>query len=269
MGRRRSSPSSTSDSATASAFHIRTSASVNGKFGRRAEQLRAKDVRVRRVDDHALDRLVQQRRRMVHQVGVQRIVAGDHHDQRALPAAARAAGLLPERRDGAGKARQHHRVQARDVDTELQRVGGGQAAQFAFGQALVPVRGGPRPDSPRGRTPPARPARERRPPAGPAHPAPSARRRGETGRTSASARPRRSGRPSPGPLRHRRNAVPERRFRRRGRSRRPAPTAPRCARRAASRPRSPPRRSARSARRRWRPGAAVVALAKITVGLDV
>jgi hypothetical protein len=71
---------------------------------------------------------------MVHQVGVQRVVACDHHDQRALAAATRAAGLLPERRDGPREARQHHRVQAGDVDAELQGIGGGKPAQFAFGQ---------------------------------------------------------------------------------------------------------------------------------------
>ena len=71
---------------------------------------------------------------MVHQVGVQRVVAGDQHDQRALAAPARAAGLLPERRHGARKAGQHHRVQTRDVDAQFQRVGGGQPAQFAVGQ---------------------------------------------------------------------------------------------------------------------------------------
>ena len=71
---------------------------------------------------------------MVDQVGVQRVVARDQQDQRALPATAGPAGLLPERRDGAREAGQHHRVQAGDVDAEFERVGGGQPAQFAVGQ---------------------------------------------------------------------------------------------------------------------------------------
>ena len=41
--------------------------------------------------------------RVVHQVGVQRIVAGDQNHQRPLPAAPGTPGLLPEGRDGAGE----------------------------------------------------------------------------------------------------------------------------------------------------------------------
>jgi hypothetical protein len=65
---------------------------------------------------------------MVNQVGVQRVVACDQHDQRTLAASPRASGLLPEGRDGARKTRQHHRVETGDVDTELQRIRRRQAA---------------------------------------------------------------------------------------------------------------------------------------------
>ncbi len=131
-GLRRSSPSSTRDSATASAFHARISAVGEREFDSGAKQLRPQDVRVGRVDDHPLDRLVQQRTRVVHQIGVQRVVAGDEDDQRALAATASAARLLPEGRDGTGEPGQHHRIQARDVDTQFERVRGGESAQAAL-----------------------------------------------------------------------------------------------------------------------------------------
>ncbi len=74
---------------------------------------------------------------IVDQIRVQRIVAGDQHDQRTLAAPARAAGLLPEGRNRPGKTGEHHRVQPGNVDTQLQRVGGGQAAQSALGQGTL------------------------------------------------------------------------------------------------------------------------------------
>ena len=96
LGRRRSNPSSTSELATSSASHTRTSASVERKFRGGAKQLRPKDIRIARVDDDAFDGLVQQGGRVMNQVGVEGIVAGDQHDERTLPASARAPCLLPE-----------------------------------------------------------------------------------------------------------------------------------------------------------------------------
>ena len=104
------------------------------QLGRRAQQLRTQDVRVGRVDHHPFDGFVQQRCGMVHQVRVERIVAGDQNDQCALAAPARTAGLLPERCDGTREARKHNGIEAGDVDPELQRIGGGQSAQLAVGQ---------------------------------------------------------------------------------------------------------------------------------------
>ena len=100
----------------------------------RAEQLRPEHIGISGVDDHSLDRLVQQRFRMVDQIGVQWVVARDQQNQRALPAPAGPSGLLPERRHGAGEAGKHDGVQPRDVDTEFEGVGTGQAAQIALGQ---------------------------------------------------------------------------------------------------------------------------------------
>ncbi len=71
---------------------------------------------------------------MVDQVGVERVVAGHQHHQRLVAASAGPAGLLPERGPGAGEARHDHGVQPGDVDTELQRVRGGDPEQVAADQ---------------------------------------------------------------------------------------------------------------------------------------
>ena len=81
---------------------------------------------------------------MVHQIGVQRIVAGDEDHERALASPAGPAGLLPERRHRPRESRQQHRIQPGDVDTQLERVRGRQSAQFTVGQGtfqLAPVLG--------------------------------------------------------------------------------------------------------------------------------
>src|SRR6185312_17442783 len=95
------------------------------QFGRRRGQVRAEYVRVGRVEYGGLDRVVQQGVRVVHQVAVQRVVAGDEHRGRVVPGPARAAGLLPERRPGPRPAGDQHRVKPGDVDAELEGAGGG------------------------------------------------------------------------------------------------------------------------------------------------
>src|SRR6185312_592769 len=52
------------------------------QLGRGAGQLGAEHVGVGGVEHAALDRRTQQRLRVVHQVGVHRVVAGDEHDER-------------------------------------------------------------------------------------------------------------------------------------------------------------------------------------------
>lgn len=73
---------------------------------------------------------------MVDQVGVQWVVGGDHDHQAALTAASGTSCLLPETGDRAGETTGHHRIQAADVDAQLQCAGGGQAQQVAIVQAL-------------------------------------------------------------------------------------------------------------------------------------
>ena len=93
-------------------------------------------VRVARIGHGRLDRPAEHRPRMVRQVVVQRVVAGDEDDQRLLLRPARPAGLLPQRRQGAGIAGEHDGVEAGDVDAELQGVRRGHPEQ-------VPGREGP------------------------------------------------------------------------------------------------------------------------------
>ncbi len=119
-------------------------------------QVRAEDVGVVGVEHVGLDRRPEQRLGVVHQVGVQRVVAGDQHAQRVLAAAPGAADLLPQRRPGAGEAGHQHRVEAGDVDAELEGVGGREPDQLARTAAPARARAGPRAGSRRGRPRPGR-----------------------------------------------------------------------------------------------------------------
>ena len=74
---------------------------------------------------------------MVDEVGVERVVAGDQHRERVLPGAPGAAGLLPQGGAGTGPAADDHGVEAGDVDTQLQRVGGGEPDEFPRPQRLL------------------------------------------------------------------------------------------------------------------------------------
>ena len=118
--------------------------SAQRQLRRGAAQLRAEHVGVGRVGDRRLDRPAEDRARVVGEVVVQRVVAGDEDDQRLLLRAPGAAGLLPQRRQRARVAGEHDRVQPGDVDAELQGVGGGDAQQLAGRQRplqLAPLLG--------------------------------------------------------------------------------------------------------------------------------
>ena len=133
-GRRRSRARRTSCAITARRSSGRTSRSrrtVSGSSGRGGAQLGPEHVRVLRVEHGRLDRTSEDRRRVVHQVGVQRVVTGDQQRQGASPARPGPAGLLPQRRAGAGPAGQQYGVQTGDVDAELQRVGRRDPGQLA------------------------------------------------------------------------------------------------------------------------------------------
>ena len=66
------------------------------ELGRSEAELRGQDVRVARIEDRCLDRTTEDRFRMVHEIGVERIVTGDEHDQRTLAGPPGPPGLLPQ-----------------------------------------------------------------------------------------------------------------------------------------------------------------------------
>jgi hypothetical protein len=68
---------------------------------------------------------------VVHEVGVERVVRGDEDASAPCPARPARPGLLPDRRDGARPAGEDDRVEARDVEPELERVRGGDADELA------------------------------------------------------------------------------------------------------------------------------------------
>ena len=100
--------------------------------GRR--QVRSEHVGVLRAQHRLLDRPVEDQLRMVEQVRVQRVVAGHQHHQRVALAAARPAGLLPERLERPRETGDHHGIQAGDVDPQLQGIGGRHPRQFTIPQ---------------------------------------------------------------------------------------------------------------------------------------
>ena len=81
---------------------------------------------------------------MAHVPLVELVVARHEHRGGTAGAAAGAADLLAHRRERAGEAVEHDRVERADVDAELERVGGHHAAELAgreLGLELAPLVG--------------------------------------------------------------------------------------------------------------------------------
>jgi hypothetical protein len=89
---------------------------------RRGTQLRPEHVRVFRVEDRSLHRAPEDRCRMSHQVGVQRVVPRDQQRHRVPTGPACASSLLPERRARTWPAREQYGVQPGNVDAQLESV---------------------------------------------------------------------------------------------------------------------------------------------------
>ena len=104
------------DARAASGPNSARSSSVSGSSAAAAHRCGREHVRVVGVEHGRLDRPAEQRLRVVDEVGVERVVAGDEHGERALPGPPGPAGLLPQRGPGAGPAGEQHGVQAGDVD---------------------------------------------------------------------------------------------------------------------------------------------------------
>src|SRR5439155_22984807 len=92
--------------------------------------------RVGVVEDRGLDVPLEQRRRIAHEVLVQRVLRGDEY-RKAVLAAAGAPPLLAQARDRAREADRDRAVEVADVYAELERVGGGDAEQLALHQTAL------------------------------------------------------------------------------------------------------------------------------------
>ena len=123
-------------------------------FGGSAGQVRPQQVGIRSVRHRRFDRPAEDRLRVVHQVGIERIGTRNEHHECGLPAATRPPGLLPHGGQRPGIARQDHRVETCDVDTQLEGIGGRDAQQLTsverglqfaalFREVATPVRGYP------------------------------------------------------------------------------------------------------------------------------
>ena len=89
------------------------------------------------IDDRVLGRLGEEVVGVAQQVLVDRVVAGQQHGQAFVVPAAAAARLLPTAGDRAGVIHQEGHVERADVDAQLERVGGRDAAQVAAEQILL------------------------------------------------------------------------------------------------------------------------------------
>ena len=90
------------------------------QLGRRGAEVGREDVRVGRVEHGRLDRPAEDRGRVVHEVGVERVVARHEHGKSPLPGPARAAGLLPHRGQRPRPPGEQHRVEPGHVDAQLE-----------------------------------------------------------------------------------------------------------------------------------------------------
>ena len=72
--------------------------------------------------------------RVMHQVGIERVVVGDEHGERILATAPGPADALGKGRTGARPTGHDDRIQPGDVNAQLQRGGAGQAQQLAVAE---------------------------------------------------------------------------------------------------------------------------------------
>ena len=90
-------------------------------------------ARVRVVEDRRLDAPAEELVRLAHEELVERVLGGDEHRE-PVAAATRAAPLLTQGCNRPGEADGDHRVQQADVNTELERIRGGDAEQLPVGE---------------------------------------------------------------------------------------------------------------------------------------
>ena len=89
------------------------------------------------IHDRMLGRLSEEVIRMMQQILIDRIVAGQQHGQALVVPAAAAAGLLPAAGDRARIVHQQRHIERADVDAQLERVRCGDPSQLAAEQILL------------------------------------------------------------------------------------------------------------------------------------
>ena len=145
-GRRRRRPRSTSAARTSAVVGPKrsSSSSVSGSSAAAAHRCGPEHVRVGRVAHGRLDGRAEDRRRVMHEIRVERVVAGDQDRERVVAGPTCPSGLLPQGCAGAWPAAQQHGVEPGDVDAELERVGRGDPHQPPVAQLrleLAPLLG--------------------------------------------------------------------------------------------------------------------------------
>ena len=117
--------------------HFGSTEGLNVRAGQRALNGRAvhmptKQIRIGGIKHTVFHRLAQKRLRVMHQVGIHRVIARHQHRHRMLTPPARAPCLLTKRRNRPRKPRHHHSVQSTNVNAQLKCIGGGHAEQLAL-----------------------------------------------------------------------------------------------------------------------------------------
>ena len=102
-----------------------------------ARDLRARHERVVGIHHRRLGRAGEELAGVARVPLVELVVAGDEHRGGAPAGAAGAPHLLAHRRERAGEAVEHHRVERADVDPELERAGGDHAPERAAGELFL------------------------------------------------------------------------------------------------------------------------------------
>ncbi len=108
-----------------------------GLLVRRAGQMGVQHVGVGRVDHRRLGRSGEDLVGVGHVPLVELVVAGHQDHDRLLGLAPGPTGLLPHRRDGAREAVEHACVESADVDPQLERGGGDDAAEVTAEQLAL------------------------------------------------------------------------------------------------------------------------------------
>ena len=91
----------------------------------RAQNMAGKNVGIGGIKHRRLHRPADERIRVMHQIRIQRIRAGNKHHRGGLIPPPGTPRLLPKTRKSSRKPGRNHRIQTPNVNTQLQGIGGG------------------------------------------------------------------------------------------------------------------------------------------------